>query len=386
MSHVVHNRNHRGHMAMRGGAYVAGKIVRAVVNHAAKVKFPKRKTTTKAKKVQKTEDMVNLDAGHSGIGKDTIKINENKGGLKLFKSQSAGATWRYQQTHRQLITGVAGVQTVADICTVNGISQCLTSNGSTFTFYQNCVALKQLNPYLVITGSSYAGGGVQPLNDRFVIKNNSLNMEITNFTNVGAIVDIYICKCKKLSKDSPGGIWNIGANYEGIGQPAMTNSAPGNAALGAPGYLTQNVVGVKPNSVSMFRDYWKTVAVKNITLAPASTEILNVDILINKVIKNVDLSEQNATGLFFQPCSYSVMLVARGALVLDTTTAGFQIPTYGPVKVGVVITSHTQCAGVKGGNANRIATNTGVTTVPIGAVTANTIVINEVDTQVNPLL
>jgi len=387
--HVVRNHPNNMHQTtfhnpalVRVGTKLAVKAAKHIFQNVKKAYRQSKIPKTVVKKEQK----LNLDAGHSGVGKDTIKINEN-GPLKLLKSQSSGGIWRYEQTHRALITSISGNQTITDLCSVNTTNQCYLSTGNSYGFWQNAVALENLNPYLLPTGGPYLTNAY-PLNDRFVVKNNEINIELTNFSSVGAIIDIYILKPKKANKDFPTSIWRNGLAMEGVGQLAATGLGPGSGGASAQvGYQREYMVGVKPNASSQFRSYFKTCAVKNITLAPASTEILNIDILVNKVVKEVDLMEENNTNIIYRPqTSYSIMLVVRGCLVIDNTTSGSPTPTYGPVKIGVITLARTQCGAVKGGNANRLAVNTIIDNIPSNATNANLTLLNEVDNVVNPTL
>ena len=75
---------------------------------------------------------------------------------------------------------------------------------------------------------------------------------------------------------------------------------------------------------------------QTVKLAPAATEILNFEIEVNKVVKNIDLTAESAAGTLYRPSTtYAFMVVVRGALVLDNTlvaAAANVTPTYGPVK------------------------------------------------------
>nr|WAE43013.1 MAG: capsid protein [Cressdnaviricota sp.] len=375
---VAHVRHHHAQAGKLAFARAAGKVVAKGFKAVKKVYKKKNKT------VKKFQDSLTMDAGHSGITINTIKINDNPKGLKLLKGQSSGGTWRYQQTHKYILTSQTGTQQILDACVVNSGDQCITSSGILYNQSQNAVALQQLNPYLTVTGSLILGAVSTPLNDRFVIKNNSINIEFTNFSPVGALIDVYVLKAKKLGKNWAYTTWTNGLLTDKLSQVNMVPSGPGSATNGTIGGLIPSIVGVKPNAASDFKDFFKICAVKTLTISPASTEQLNIDILINKVVKTSTVREELLSNNIMRSTTYEVMFVSRGALVLDNTTGGSQTPTYGPIKVGCVITAHTQCGAVKGGNANRINLNMGYDNIPVGAVNANISLLNEVDVSVTP--
>lgn len=367
---------------------VANHLGRTAVSKLAKVakrtlhKYLKPKH--KILKVIKKEPKLNLDAGHSGIGRDTFKINA--GEVHLLKKQSMGGTWKYQQTHKGVLTSTPGNQGVYDLFSLGSTQQCGSNSGLSYNGYQNEIGLKNMNPYTNTTGGNYLSA-INPLDDRFVIKQYSVNFEMTNFSSVGTIADVYLVRAKKLGNLKPQQCWDSGNTQLAEGQPAMTQPAAG-TQNGTVGYLVSYVVGVRPSSSPVFKSYWAVECCKTVTLGPAATEILNFDIAVNKVVKNVDLTAESAAGsLYRSSTTYAFMVVVRGALVLDNTLVGGGpnvTPTYGPVKLGFIATAHTQCAAVKGGNANRLSVNVGYSGVPQSAANASMTLLNEVDAVVQP--
>lgn len=362
----------------------ASRVVKKSLKKVSKRIYNKEKPKHRILKVIKKEPKLNLDAGHSGIGRDTFKINA--GEVHLLKKQSMGGTWKYQQTHKGVLTSTPGNQGVYDLFSVGSSQQCSINTGTSYNGYQNEIGLKNMNPYTNTTGGNYLSA-ITPLDDRFVIKQYSVNFEMTNFSSVGTIADVYLVKAKKLGNIKPQQAWDSGNQQLAEGQGAMTQPATG-VFSGTVGYLVSYVVGVRPSSSPVFKSYWAVECCKTVTLAPAATEILNFDIAVNKVVKNVDLTAEAAAGTLYRPSTtYAFMVVVRGALVLDNTQLGGvanTTPTYGPVKLGYIATAHTQCAAVKGGNANRLSVNVGYSGVPQGAANANMSLLNEVDNVVQP--
>lgn len=357
-------------------------IAGAAAHHVVK-KVVKKFVKPAYRKALKLQEPLDFNSGHSGIGGTTIKINESGHKLKLLKKQSKMGLWKYQQTHKYILSSVSGTQSIFDICTVNSVSQILTSSSTTYAFNQNCIALEQLNPYLLNTGSTYLPNNFLPLNDRFIINNNSINMEFTNFSPIGAIIDVYILKAKKLNKDSAVNTWSYGLTDDALGQTNAGLPAAGTGTFGSVGSPTPFMVGVKPTDASLFKSYWKIASVKHFTLSPASTEQLNIDIGIDRVVKMVDVREEASSAMLYRPSTtYQIMVVSRGALVLDNTTATLQTPTFGQTKVGLIVTAHTHCSAVKGGNSNRLSVNTAYSSIPSNATATNQSLLNEVDVAI----
>lgn len=369
---TVHSaKGHVGHAAKHIAAH-------AVVN--ATGKYATKQVKRYIRKVKKIPEKVDLSGGHSGATTSTIKINENKAGLKLLKSHSKAGLWKYQQSYHNLITSPAGLQQYTLLSSVNTLPQCLTSTGAGFAYYQADTALEQLNPYLTNTGSVKLGSVFTPLNDRFIINNNSIMLELTNFEPVSAYITVYVLKAKKLSNQAPTDIMNSGYANMAYGQGQAGIANPGNFGVMSPsGYPVASIVGIKPNDSQVFQQFWKICTVKDIILSGASTEVLNIDIAISKVLKADDARQSMGEGMLFNNNSYVIMTCVRGGLVIDNTTSGQPQTTYGPTKVGVVTICKTTCSAVLGGNSNRLSTHIVNDTTPANALAANITLLNEVD-------
>lgn len=379
-------RYHYG-QAYSGMAGRLGKVVQTLVGkNATKKPFadkaykPKSKKVIPSRKSRKLIEPVQMDGGHSGVSSETIRVKATP--LKLRKGIKTIGRWNYQQTHNGIIIGTAGTQTVTDICLVNGTSQIITSSGPGYGFFQNATALQQLNPYLS-TSSSVVVGVATPFNDRFVILRNQVKLEITNFSGVGALVDVYLMKCKKSDASSCSSIWATSLIQDGLGQVAAVRPVAG-SNTGTAGYASDvNFVGLVPSQSKTFKGFHQIQAVKHIDLSGNSTELVNFDIEINKVVNTGIIREEDGTLLRLHGgLTYSVMIVQRGQLVEDKTVG--TLVTYGSTKIGYIATVKSQMCALAG-NASRLDDQRVISNVPAGATTANQSYTNEVDTPTTVL-
>lgn len=362
----------------RSAARGVGKIVKRAYS-AAKKRFSSKK------KVRKTDDPVPGSAmSHSGINASNIKVGKRK--LKLLKNQTTVGRWRYQQTYKGVIASAAGTQSLILPVSTLTVDKVLTSTGAAYTSTQSFTALTNLNPYLSAPVGPYLPAVATPFTDRFIVLNTALEFEFTSFSAVGAIVDVYVLTAKKTTNGSPVAFWNQGLLQQAEGQAAATiPNTP--SVTGTVGYPSSAFVHCKPTESRLFKDFWHIDTVKTLYFTGNSTEKINIDFNVNKVIKRVDwLQYQAQSDLYIAGITQSIMLVARGAVVLDETPSitGGEQPTYGSCKIGYIVQEKYTMCGVKG-NTGRLDVSTIYDNVPSSATLANQKVLLETDfpTDVN---
>nr|WAE42995.1 MAG: capsid protein [Cressdnaviricota sp.] len=357
------------------------KAVNAYKNVKQIVKTIRPTTKKQGKKVVKKESM-GMGIGHSSIQDSSIVIRPNPKGLKLLKNESAHNYFRYQQTHKYILTSPVGLQSINQVCTVNSSSQIITSTGTGYSFYQNDIALEQLNPNLYNSGSAVYTAGQVPLNEKFIIRNNSINIELTNFSPVGAILDVYILKTKKSTGFDPLTLWNSAVNDDALPTSIDMQFATPGGSTSSPGRLIPSCVGVTPSMSRGFTDYLKIEAVKHVELIGASTQTLNIDIYMDKVVKT-EVFRMVPQNIWMPNLTYSILIVQRGSIVSDNTVSVSPVATYGQTRVGCIVTSKTVCSSIKGGASSTINTQTGYSNISIGVSAANQGLLNEVDAVTN---
>jgi len=346
-----------------------GRVAKNVYDGAKggynRVKFIFKKPRNKTKAVN-----------HSSFNKNSLYIK--RGNLALGKKQSTLGKWRYEQTHSGIITSTAGNQTATDICSLNTCYQMITSTGAAYNDQQNYTAIKDLNPYQATTGSAYVVGGVVPLEDRFVVNDNHVSIEFTNFSGMGAVIDIYVCTPKIPQADRPKEVWAAGYANEALGHAIMTAPVAGFSGTEVVGYGARTLVGATPQSVPYFNKLWKVAAHRQVTIAGAATHVQHIHVAMQKVIKvDVNRAHQTAGDGFIPNQTYHIFTVARGQIVEDHT-GGAHLPTFGSVRVGYIAQSRTKACAVKG-NSARLNNQAIAYNIPVGTTLANQVFIDDED-------
>lgn len=328
-------------------------------------------TATKVKEKNAPAD------SHSGVGLDTIRVGNWKP-AKLLKRQFTKGAWKYQQDYRAMLNGQSGAQTCTNIVYPMSLSKLLVSTGSSYGIIDNDVALEQLNPYLNTVGSTYLPQTL-PLNDRFIVKNCTLELEMTSLSAVGCYLDVYVVQCKKACKQDPLYMWNQGLGIQSEGQSVFVNPPIGVGPF-APGYPTKDIPHAKPGESKLFSQYYRILKVRSFQFTGNSSMRFNIDIGINKVIKMETVRQYVTDGITHQPGSFAIFTVQRGSVVEDTTPSGPYngLPTYGTTKIGYVLQERYNMCGVMG-NTGRLNVSTVVDTLPNGQTLANQSLLNEVD-------
>lgn len=327
---------------------------------------------------------------HSALNTQTIKV----GNWKRPKASTVGK-WRYQQTYRYNLTSQAGLQNVTPIVCPLHYNKIFVNSGGAYNYNQNYTALEVLNPYLTPTigvGPNNYGNVAVPQNDRFIINSVNLQCEFTNFSLVGCFLDIYVVCCKKPTVDDAVNMWSKGLVYQSLGltqmqQPnaATSTSVAGSSFPAAAGYPTVNAVDTHPREVKLFGEFYKTHRVKRMMMTGGSTETLNIDIGINKVLKCEQYRELSSGGAgFLDGVTWEVFVVQRGSLVEDQASGGTanpnpHLPTYGDTRVGLIVQEKYVMCGVMG-NTTRLNTSYEYSNVPYGTSQGNEGILNVIDT------
>lgn len=327
-----------------------GRTVRSAYN-----RYRGRQSTRKPRrKARKIEDQHEAVQHHSGISANTIRIYRKK--HKLSKGQRWLGVWRYQQEHKGNINGSAGRQSVGEWASVCSRDQLLTSTGVGYNNFQNNRSIIDGNPYRNITGSNTFAVGAQPQNDRFFLTSAQMKCEFTNMSGVASIIDVYVCTPRDVTTVNPSAAMTNGFNYDDIGIPPATFPLPGAVSTNDIGGFTSDSVFVKPNDSSQFRSTWKICAVKSCKLEGGSTQLLHVDVQINKVIMQEKMLS-HPSGSFIPNVSYVLLVVARGSIVRDENGTGSNgPPTFGSPNFAWIVGARTNARAVAG-NAGRVNTS-----------------------------
>lgn len=370
-----------------------------------KKRFSKRKMNKKPWKISFKRGLLSkrtskgafvADDLHSGMSMRHYNIVIQKPPKGLMKGGSQ--QWFEQYGYRSTSSG--GLQSGYELCHVGTASQIAVSSGTAISYAANPTQSSwrylAFNPYEATSGSTIFTATTVPLTDKICLANIEIQIDITNFENLAANVDIYLLRCKQNAVQGPIGSWTQSAqNVQSNSLSSAGTTAAGVATGGVVGYANNVVVGVKP---TMFKDWmqlWKIVKVHHINLAAAAHEQVTFNVRYNQVF---DMSKviQAQTAYTATPATWtqaninlpflkgglSVLVVQRGCVV-DDVTAGATLPTFGTSDIGYVVTKKHVFKPMYG-NANRLS---GATAYPqISAPTnANMRIINYVDGSSAPV-
>lgn len=341
-----------------------------------------------AKKKKSKPVSLKVGTPHDSITESFMTVHK---GLKIGKNQSTYGKWVQTNMYSNYISCQSGSQSITDI-------QYLFSPDQMFNSVVNAapgpldsyIGLAQLNPYMNTTGSSYLAPTTSAtvLEDRFLVKGASLNVELTNVSAVGAILDAYLCVARGGAHSVfPVTAFDLGFSNEAYGQGIGTYSTPGTRNTAISGWISHSIPLAKPSDSPAFKKYWKILSVKHIDLTGASTHVLKIDVTLNKVMKR-DLQVAYVAPSPVTPMvagqTHCLFIIARGNLGNDVTNIGTtgEIPTYLPVKVAYAVKTEYRACAVKG-NASRLGSNQLYDRIPFDAAVGNLTLMNERDVEVN---
>lgn len=371
------------HKTAAGWSLAARRAAR-VIGGAAKRWLGKRKRQQQlgheSKKVKKTHpDSVHVDSLHSGYSADTIRVKRS--GIKRVPKSKVLGRFMQQQNHSGGFVTSEGQQGLGDFCSVFSISQIL-DNTPAYNVNQAAVGLMDLNPYRKTTGSTFfSGTAVQPLDDEIFLRGAEIKLTVTNQSNMGMHVDWYLVTPRKYVGVTALSSMVYGLGDESLGATPMTFPAAGTGGYGTAGAEQASNVGAKPQDFQRFREMWKICAVRTQRLEGGSSEDVNFDIKVDKVVKESVLKQQQTNGMFYIPgVSYQLFCIVRGTVVLDDTVGATPTNTFGSAKIGYIAVTRSTANSVAGGGA-RISTNIGVSQLVTGGAAAAQKVISSVDTN-----
>ena len=352
-----------------------------IIDEAKKWKRGGNKPGPNQRRVVKRKNVGDVGSGHSTFNSHQIVLNES---VKHRKGEKNLGFYRYEQAYGGYISGLAGLQTYTSIQTIGTPAQLCQSSTIGTSVTTNHTSILNMNPYLSNTGSAIMSTTTIPLESKFVVSEVDLNLEMTNMSAVGTLIDVYIVKAKKTGGTLMECLtcWNNTYANEAFGQPQGSAPSAVNGTAGTVGYQNQSFVGNLPNQAKLFSENWKIEAVKSVKLTAASTENIKINFKLNKVIsKDIQAQYLADANVYIKGQTYHVFTVSRGMIVNDTTllaTSG-EIPTYGQHKVGYILTQKWKAHAVQGNNNMVLNTNRVYNQIPYGASTANQSFMNEVD-------
>lgn len=345
---------------IRTGLKVGAKVVKAYKT------YKKLTTQTKKKYVKR--------AGPNAPIRDLSQTTLNYTINKSIKNKSTGR-FVLQQITQTNNKAVAGKQGVSVICAVLRPQHFTTAGGVGYGPLETQVSLMDLNPNQKTSGSAIITTGVQPLNDKIIIKTVKWEISLRNFATNDLVLDVYVLMCKKVMDQYPDQIWNEGLVNNALGQTVATFPT---AASTTPviGYPTNAFVGQRPWETKLFNQHYKICRKKRISLASFAQENIKSTITVNKIYDRAVQQDRTDSGVVMQPGTMCIMVVAVGGVVNESTA---NLVTYGSTDYGVVI-NQTVVACQPMGNSGRLDYSSVSQRIPSSVTLANQEIINEADT------
>nr|WAE42624.1 MAG: capsid protein [Cressdnaviricota sp.] len=318
---------------------------------------------------------------------DSLSLTHNNS-VKLPKLQKTMAKFTYSQDHRGIIGGTiasGGVQTRTNICSFNTSSQIMTSTGAGFTDSQNNTALYQINPNLKITGSAVYTAGDTPVQDKFIIRSNHVNLKLCNFSTAACTIYVYVCKNRRKTGNGAETDWDY-SNQQLAGDTHVSSvsypvsGAPGNSV----GYPSSAIVGNQPPKKSWFTNNWTIENVKKFELGGGAQAEYNINIKTNMKVNTGTMARYVAEGNIYYPGGvYTIFTVAYGQVVKDIL-AGELLPTTASVDIGYIARSTTVMQALAGQPTNNAPSSYVQNNIIQNAALGSQTLITPVDGVVNP--
>lgn len=348
----------------------SGRRVLFAANRNKKTKYTMKKGLAKKSKSSTKGSMEQntLSNLHSGVDVRTWKMNIHK----PVKS-AMGTTSRLYETRQVVNTSGAGVQGVFEIYFTGTQDQWLSNHVPALP-YQGEYAYFDINPNCRVTGSGIFTAGAFPTTDRLIMKNEVLEMDISNMTNSATQHRIYAFVCKKYTSFGPIALWNQDLfDMGGSGPGAAVAPTALLPAINTPGYLGAQFPYMGPTGCKTLSTFFKLQGVQEFDLAPAAHQRLRIDLIHNQL--GVKETFNKAANLFV-PGTVVLVNVQIGVPVLDNTNGNNA--TYSLCESAITFVSKKVFQPVKN-NAGRVKALVGWDAIPAGASGGNQKIVNILD-------
>jgi len=179
---------------------------------------------------------------------------------------------------------------------------------------------------------------------RFLARKINCEVDITNSSSWGCIVDIYDIVARRdvpSSAVAPAG-YNVGTPFGAWvsgGQLQLSGSVPS-------GYTDYTQVpGTQPNDSQLFKDYYRIVSKKTVLLPQVGQHKHRVVIDVQKAFDLNQVKTDSSWCVGYKDFTHFTMLVARGQ-PLATTDSPVSATTYGPVILRTITTERYEYSWV----------------------------------------
>lgn len=372
-----------GYQSLRSGVglykrvrsgYKMGKQLLSSYRNLKSNKTRYRGGASRTKRVRKDGPQKVETSGHSTFIKNYL-------GITLSKNYPKGRPpiWDYRQTHYSVLNGTPGKQTVNIPLTLMTQEQITTSSGTGYNIVQNAIALRYMNPNSKNTGSAHWAALSDISNDKFWVKDIEIKTDLMNATGYAGTVDFIWYQARANQGAGPDAQWIGEVADNNFGEATQTFAGAGAAGGQVDGKLSTDMMFMSPLEGTVakgMKPWWKFLAKKSVDLSGSETQRITTHIKVNKVIDVSDALD-NAGNVYIKNTSIALMVILRGACLLDDTE-GADRPTYAGMKVAFINhVKYTMCA-VKANN--RLAAGPyGISNIPTNTSQADELFVNTQD-------
>jgi len=389
-----HATGHAAHF-LRGvqHAYHNRKIIKAAGRHLGKYVKARSHGHNKSKTHQET---MKGDDIHSGVTDYSTVVLFRKSHHKTVDYKAAKVS--FTENVQGVVGGEAGIDRVQTIAFIGTTSQWAVSSGAgAFNYFTNPEKSPQnyfsFNPSRYVTGGAFTSFDETYATDKFYLSTVNLKMSLSNFENASSSCWIYVLEAACSHNYSPEAAWQMSLNMakcDAVG--AVQVPAGGAIATATVGGGQPDDPNTTPGQTANFKRWWRIKKVHRVNLAPAAQEDVDIHIKFNQmgslaklIALNTDYTQVSTTwtntniSVSYPSGCAAIMLVNRGALVMDTTT-NTTTCTYSQTKLGVAIQKFNHFYPVKA-NTNRINVEETYIQIPYATTAAKQALINVIDGQ-----
>lgn len=270
--------------------------------------------------------------------KYTVRKGRKKGNSMRKKHH-----FKYGEEWNVILTTDEGYQNAADLRSIGTKEQLVGSPvvGTRALFYSTAASYYELNPYRINTGSTiFPAGtvGTSWANDKIYYRSVNGTLKVVNLESLATYIQIYWCKCKKSTGESPVTTWRNSATTERMGSTPSAPQDQTTDATAVAGYTTERMIGNHPNMYKAFRDYWQIVHSEKTYLQGGDQVDFKFHFNINKLLHRDTYSRE--PGLFVANMSIVPIIIQYGALAgisdVVAATAATEV-VHGATKTGIAI-------------------------------------------------
>lgn len=258
--------------------------------------------------------------------------------------------FKFNQHKDVMATQISGAQGVTVLNSIGTTSQ-LKGNTSNLraNLLQWDIDPMLYNPYVVLNTSTYFPGPIASPNpsDRYGYRVCKQHLQFLNLESIPTeCILMWLCP-KVTTAVSPAAYWQTCLNNEErLTQNVSTSTAAPATTTTASGFQDSGAYGVHPAECRSFLKMWKILDQERFILVSGAQKNFSRDIFMNKVLTKQYLDNIPSGDEYIANITVVPLLITRGSLVGVTNGAAAVEVTYGPTKIGVMMSEEHRFVGL----------------------------------------